>query len=133
MQAGLRMVDEGEGPEVGHVIFEWSPEGNFIISTQAVTMKDTLVSRVTEWIGWDPSTSQVRSWSFEGDGGIGEGVWTNQGDQWIVKTNVILPRRQETGSHQRGHPHRFRHGYVCPQLRGSQGDERGRSAWCSGI
>jgi hypothetical protein len=35
MQAGLRMVDEGEGVEVGHVIFEWSPEGNFIISTQA--------------------------------------------------------------------------------------------------
>jgi uncharacterized protein (TIGR02246 family) len=84
-------VDEGEGPEVGHVTFEWSPEGNFIISTQAVTAKDTLVSRVTEWIGWDPSTSQVRSWSFEGDGGIGQGVWSNQGDHWIVKTDAILP------------------------------------------
>jgi hypothetical protein len=84
-------VDEGDGPEVGHVTFEWSPEGNFIISTQAVTVKDTLVSRVTEWIGWDPTTSQVRSWSFEADGGIGEGVWSNQGDQWIIKTNAILP------------------------------------------
>jgi uncharacterized protein (TIGR02246 family) len=84
-------VDEGDGPEVGRVTFEWSPEGNFIISTQAVTVKDTLVSRVTEWIGWDPTTSQVRSWSFEGDGGIGEGVWSNQGDQWTIKTNAILP------------------------------------------
>ncbi len=84
-------VDEGDGPEVGHVTFEWSPEGNFIISTQAVTVKDTLVSRVTEWIGWDPATSQVRSWSFEADGGVGEGVWSNQGDQWIIKTNAILP------------------------------------------
>jgi uncharacterized protein (TIGR02246 family) len=84
-------VDEGNGPEVGHVTFEWSPEGNFIISIQAVTVKDNLVSRVTEWIGWDPTTSQVRSWSFEADGGIGEGVWSSQGDQWIIKTNAILP------------------------------------------
>jgi len=84
-------VDEGDGSQVGHVTFEWSPEGTFIISTQAVTVKDTLVSRVTEWIGWDPGTSQVRSWSFEGDGAIGEGVWSNQGDQWIIKTNAILP------------------------------------------
>jgi uncharacterized protein (TIGR02246 family) len=84
-------VDEGDGPEVDRVTFEWSPEGNFIISTQAATVKDTLVSRVTEWIGWDPATSQVRSWSFEADGGIGEGVWSNQGDQWIIKTNAILP------------------------------------------
>jgi hypothetical protein len=51
-------VDEGEEPEVGHVTFAWSPEGNSIISTQAVTVKDTLVSRVTEWIG--SGTQSVR-------------------------------------------------------------------------
>jgi len=84
-------VDEGDGPEVGHVTFEWSPESNFVISTQAVTMRDTLVSRATEWIGWDPATSQIRSWSFEADGGIGEGIWSNEGDQWIIKTKAILP------------------------------------------
>jgi uncharacterized protein (TIGR02246 family) len=84
-------VDEGDGPEVGHVTFEWSPENNFVISTQAVTVRDTLVSRAKEWIGWDPATSQIRSWSFEADGGIGEGIWTNEGDQWIIKTNAILP------------------------------------------
>ena len=56
-----------------------------------MTVRDTLVSRSTEWIGWDPSTSQIRSWSFEAGGGIGEGVWSNQGDQWIIKTNAILP------------------------------------------
>jgi uncharacterized protein (TIGR02246 family) len=84
-------VDEGNGPEVGRVTFEWSPESNFVISTQAVTVRDTLVSRATEWIGWDPATSQVRSWTFAADGGIGEGVWSNEGDQWIIKTNAILP------------------------------------------
>jgi hypothetical protein len=84
-------IDEGAGPEIGHTTFEWSPESNFIISTQELTLKETLVSRATEWIGWDPATSQLRSWSFVGDGAIGENVWSNEGDQWIVQTNVILP------------------------------------------
>lgn len=84
-------MDEGEGPEIGHVTFEWSPESNFIISNQELTVKDALVSRATEWIGWDPATGQVRSWSFVGDGAIGQNVWSNDGDQWIIKSNVILP------------------------------------------
>jgi hypothetical protein len=54
-------------------------------------VRNTLVSRATEWIGWDPATSQVRSWSFVADGSIGENTWSNEGDQWIIKTNVILP------------------------------------------
>jgi uncharacterized protein (TIGR02246 family) len=84
-------VDEGEGPEVDHATLEWAPENNFLISTQDVTVRDTLVARSTEWIGWDPATSQVRSWSFVADGAIGEAVWSNEGDQWIIKTNAILP------------------------------------------
>ena len=84
-------VDEGEGPEIDHVTFEWAPENSFLISTQDVRVRDTLVARSTEWIGWNPATSEVRSWSFVADGAIGEGVWSNQGDQWIINTNAILP------------------------------------------
>ena len=40
-------VDEGDGPEIGHVTLEWSDDGNFLISTQDVTVKDTLVARAT--------------------------------------------------------------------------------------
>jgi hypothetical protein len=36
-------------------------------------------------IGWDPAAKQVRSWVFDSDGGIGEGIWTKQGDKWIVQ------------------------------------------------
>jgi uncharacterized protein (TIGR02246 family) len=84
-------VDEGDGPEIDHATFEWSPDGNFLISTQDVTVRDTLISRSTEWIGWDPASSQIRSWSFVGDGAIGESIWTNEGDQWIIKTNATMP------------------------------------------
>jgi uncharacterized protein (TIGR02246 family) len=84
-------VDEGEGPEIDHVTFEWAPENNFLVSTQDVTVKDTLVARSTEWIGWDAASSQVRSWSFVADGAIGQAVWSADGDQWIIKMNAILP------------------------------------------
>ena len=84
-------VDDGDGPEIDHATFEWSPDGNFLISTQDVTVKDTLVPHSTEWIGWDPATSQIHSWSFLGDGSIGENTWSSEGDQWIIKTNAILP------------------------------------------
>ena len=84
-------VDEEGGPEIDHATFEWSLDGNFLISTQDVTVKDTLVSRSTEWIGWDPATSQIRSWSFVADGSIGENTWSSEGDQWIIKTNAVLP------------------------------------------
>jgi uncharacterized protein (TIGR02246 family) len=84
-------VDEGNGPEIDHVTFEWSEDGNFLISTQDVTVKDTLVSRATEWIGWDPATSQIHSWSFVADGSVGENTWSADGDQWIIKTNATLP------------------------------------------
>jgi len=83
-------VDEGNGPEVDHVRFEWSEDGNFLISTQDVTVKDTLISRATEWIAWDPTGQQVRSWSFVTDGTVGQGSWSNDGDQWMIKTSAIL-------------------------------------------
>jgi uncharacterized protein (TIGR02246 family) len=83
-------VDEGNGPEVDHVRFEWSEDGNFLISTQDVTVKDTRISRATEWIGWDPTGQQVRSWSFVTDGSVGQSTWSNDGNQWMIKTSAIL-------------------------------------------
>jgi hypothetical protein len=79
------------GIEVGHVTFEWSPEKNFIVSTHVVTLKDALLSRGTQWIGWDPIAKQMHSWSFESDGGYGEGTWTQEDNKWVIKTKAMLP------------------------------------------
>jgi uncharacterized protein (TIGR02246 family) len=83
-------VDDSDGQEVGRVSFEWSPEQNFILSSHVVAFKDISLGDGTEWIGWDPAAAQVRSWSFESDGGFGEGFWTKEGDKWIIKTNSVL-------------------------------------------
>lgn len=45
----------------------------------------------TQVIGWDPAAGAVRSWMFDSDGGLGEGVWSKKGNGWIVKFSQVLP------------------------------------------
>ena len=33
----------------------------------------------------DAGAKKIRSWTFDTDGGVSEGVWTKQGDQWHVR------------------------------------------------
>jgi uncharacterized protein (TIGR02246 family) len=83
-------VDESPGGETARVSFAWSPDQNFIISTRTVETKDGTLDRGTQWIGWDPVKKEIRSWNFEADGGFGEGAWTKDGDNWIVKTTSVV-------------------------------------------
>ena len=98
-------VDEAEGPEIEHISFQWSPEGNFIVSTQAVTLSDVLMSRGTQWIGWDPAANQVRSWALSRWGiqrrHLGAGGW-KMGHQ----NQRSSSGRQEAERHQYRYPHR---------------------------
>ena len=45
----------------------------------------------TQVIGWDPAAGAVRSWMFDSDGGLGEGIWSKKGNGWIVKFSQVLP------------------------------------------
>ena len=83
-------VDDSDGKEIGHSSFEWAPGGNFIISKHAVTLRDEILTTGTQYIAWDPSTSQIRSWNFESDGGFGEGVWSAGDDKVSVQTKSTL-------------------------------------------
>ena len=81
--------EQSSGPG-GRVSFEWAPGKNFIIATRAVEFKDDTLDNGTEWIGWDPVTKQIHSWSFEADGGYGDSVWTKDGTKWVVKSNSTI-------------------------------------------
>ena len=35
-------------------------------------------------IGWDPRSKQIRSWTFDSDGGFSQGVWSKSKDRWYV-------------------------------------------------
>jgi uncharacterized protein (TIGR02246 family) len=51
-------------------------------------------------VGWDPSTGQIRSWTFDSEGGFSEGVWIWRDDNWVVKATAVMPDGT-TGSEQR--------------------------------
>ncbi len=64
---------------------QWSKNRNFLIRSFSVSVGDRLDKSGIQVIGWDPSAKQIRSWVFDSDGGIGEGVWTKDGDKWFVQ------------------------------------------------
>ncbi|MCS7470019.1 hypothetical protein NZK35_25505 [Stieleria sp. ICT_E10.1] len=41
-------------------------------------------------VGFDPRSNQIRSWTFDSEGGIGEGVWIQDGNRWLVKSSFVL-------------------------------------------
>lgn len=82
-----------EGPRAHVAVFPIADE-NFIIVERGVVVGGTLLHAGTERIGWDPAETRVRSWSFESDGGFGEGSWSHepsgQGDRWTVRSTSVL-------------------------------------------
>ena len=49
------------------------------------------MATVSQRIGWDPLTRQIKSWEFDSDGGHGEGLWTRDGERWIIKHTGVTP------------------------------------------
>ena len=46
--------------------------------------------KVTQRIGWDPLTEQIKSWFFDSDGGYGHAYWTRNGNRWVIKSTGVL-------------------------------------------
>src|SRR5262249_36477789 len=83
-------ADEEDKGEVARVSFAWAENQNFIVATFATALKNITVDGGTQWIGWDPAAKGVRSWTFDNNGGFGEGTWTKDGNRWTIKTNTVL-------------------------------------------
>ncbi len=66
--------------------YAWAENKNFIVSSFATTLDGVPVIGGTQWIAWDAVDKQIRSYSFYSGGGIGEGLWTNDGKSWHIKT-----------------------------------------------
>jgi uncharacterized protein (TIGR02246 family) len=73
---------ESEKGESAKASYAWAENRNFIVSTFATTLDGVPVVGGTQWIAWDAVDKQIRSYSFYSGGGIGEAVWTRDGDTW---------------------------------------------------
>ncbi|HEY1861905.1 MAG TPA: SgcJ/EcaC family oxidoreductase [Gemmataceae bacterium] len=80
-------ADSGDGEKIS---LAWTDNQNFILGGFNTTLKGAIVGSATQWIGWDPTAKNVRSWIFDSSGGFGEGAWTKDGKKWVVKTTHVL-------------------------------------------
>lgn len=77
-------VDEDEQSRV-ETTCQWSKNRNFIVRSFSISIGDRVEKAGVQVIGWDPAAKQIRSWVFDSDGGIGEGVWTNKANKWYIQ------------------------------------------------
>jgi uncharacterized protein (TIGR02246 family) len=88
--------------------YEWFGNKSFIRANITVREKDKRFSAM-QLIGLDPATGDLRTWTFEHDGGIGEGTCTRDGPRWVFEnrttmsdgsiveaTNILVPVDKDT-------------------------------------
>ena len=83
-------IDEG-AESVVRLHCQWSEDENFLFRTFTVKRQGKPVMTVTQRIGGDPVSRQVRSWEFDSEGGFGEGRWSRDGERWTVKATGVRP------------------------------------------
>lgn len=81
-------ADAKDKGAVARVDYAWAKDQNFLLSTFTTTFKNISVGGGTQWIGYDAANKAIRSWTFELNGGFGEGAWARDGKAWTVKTTA---------------------------------------------
>jgi len=69
----------------------WSEDQSFLLRDFTIHVQGKPVMTVHERIGWDPSTRQIKSWVFDSEGGYASGLWSRNGDEWVIKSTGIMP------------------------------------------
>jgi uncharacterized protein (TIGR02246 family) len=74
-----------------HVVCRWDRNKTFLLMQYVVKKPGDEPLHVTQRVGWDGRNGMVRSWTFDSQGGFGEGYWDRQGNRWLVGTSGVLP------------------------------------------
>ena len=82
-------VDQGEDATI---ITEcsWTKNRKFLKRSFKVKIDEEVTLEGDQFVGWDPIAGQIRSWTFDSEGGIGEGRWIQDGNRWLVKASFVL-------------------------------------------
>lgn len=67
----------------------WDDSGNYLLHEFQLHIAGRGSASGSMRIGWDPLTRQLKSWTFDVDSGYAEGLWTRDGNQWMVKSHGV--------------------------------------------
>jgi uncharacterized protein (TIGR02246 family) len=79
---------------------DWARGNNFLTRTFKVSQGDDVLLEGWQIIGWDPIENRIRSWIFDSDGGYGQGVWSRDGNRWLVKETRVSADGGESSAEQ---------------------------------
>ena len=68
----------------------WSDDGHYIVREFIDRGDGREVVSGTQRIGWDASAGKIKCWTFDSQGGSGEGYWRRDGKRWIVETTEVM-------------------------------------------
>jgi uncharacterized protein (TIGR02246 family) len=69
--------------------YEWFGNKSFIQAHFMVRQNARSFTGM-QMIGTDPKTGELRTWTFEFDGGYGEGTCTRDGNKWLFETTTVM-------------------------------------------
>ena len=68
----------------------WAKNQNFLVRSFAIVIGDQIDTSGMQIIGWDASSKNIRSWTFDSAGGFAEATWKHKGDKWFIHNNGVL-------------------------------------------
>lgn len=80
--------------------FQWIANKSFIRRDSSVHRGGVEVSSGSQIIGWDPTSGQIASWSFDSSGGHGSARWTPSPEGWRIESQGVLADGTPTSSHE---------------------------------
>jgi hypothetical protein len=87
------MVGEWVDESDAAVIFttcRWSDDHQFLLREYTIHVDGKPAMSGSQRIGWDPVTSQFKSWVFDSQGGYSEGLWSRDDNRYVVKLSGPL-------------------------------------------
>ncbi|MCE9553520.1 MAG: SgcJ/EcaC family oxidoreductase [Planctomycetes bacterium] len=81
---------EGENEIRVETTVQWVDGKNFLQRTSRVFQGKEAGPTGTELIAFDPASNSLHSYVTNSDGSHGEGVWTQNGDRWVVEQTAVL-------------------------------------------
>jgi uncharacterized protein (TIGR02246 family) len=75
---------------------QWSGDGNYILREFLIRREGHDEISATQRIGWDASAGEIKSWTFDSQGGSSEGRWRRDGDRWVVASEDVRADGKES-------------------------------------
>ena len=82
-------IDDGEDSTITTKC-SWTKNRKFLKRSFKVKIDEEVTLEGDQFVGWDPIAGQIRSWTFDSEGGTGQGRWIQDGNRWLVKVSFVV-------------------------------------------